>query len=321
MGSDFSQPSVSVPSLPTNSTQLLIDPLNRFYRYPWLEKVALGLKDSRIHPNHVTVAHTIVGFFAAFLIYQGHYLMAVLLYELRTILDALGGRLVRVQKRSTALGRAFEVLGDGITFNALMIVGALRLIQDFRNYNPGLIVLGVFTFAFVTAHCGTVYQLMKRKLGSIINKQIDAVETEWREQYTEIKTGKPNLLVRFGFWLDSMTIRFISSEWYKKVVKRKDATDWKERALRDAVLMNELACITRKKEFLRAVRATAFVSDDNIFALLSFCFLILSIFPQHIFPHVHPVLVAFGVSFVYGLVALTQGLYFLQDFLHGVYRE
>ncbi len=321
MGNETTNHLNTTPSLPKNSTQLLIDPLNRFYRYPWLERVALALKDSPIHPNHITVVHTLVGFFAAFLIYQGHYLAAVLSYELRTILDALGGRLVRVQKRSTAMGRAFEIIGDGITFNALMIVGALRLIQDYRNYNPGLIVLGVFTFAFVSAHCGTVYQLMKRKLGSIINKEIDAVETEWREQYDQVKSGKRNLLVRFGFWLDSMTILFVSSEWYKKVYNRRNAEDWRERAIRDAELMNELACITRKKEFLKAVKATAFVSEDNIFALLSVCFLVLSLFPDHIFPGVHPVLIAFGVSFVYGLVALSMGLHYLQDFLHGVYRD
>ena len=311
----------STPSLSTDTTRLLVDPLNRYYRYPWLEKVALLMKDSRVHPNHLTVLHTLVGVFAAYLIFAEHYVFAVVAYEVRNILDALGGRLVRAQKRSTARGRALEMIGDGVTFNALMIVGAFRLIQDFRNYNPVLIVSSVFIFAFITAHCGTVYQLMKRKLGSIINKEIDQVETEWREEYELVKSGKGGFLVKFGFWLNSVTIRFVSSEWYKKVYKRRDDANWKDRAIRDAELMNELACITRKQEFKRAVRVTAFVSEDNIFAVLSCSFLVLSIFPDQIFPHVHPVLIAFSLGLAYGVVALLLGLYFLQDFLHGVYHE
>jgi hypothetical protein len=50
-------------------------------------------------------------------------------------------------------------------------------------------------------------------------------------------------------------------------------------------------------------------------------FLILGIFPNAIFPHVHPVLIAFSVGMVYALTALLFGLHFLHRFLHGVYRE
>jgi phosphatidylglycerophosphate synthase len=307
----------------TRYNEKLLDPMNRFYRQKLAYALALRLKDTLITANGVTVAHTLVGVMAAVFVYQKHYIAAALFLELRTLLDCVDGVLARMKNQSTAVGRVLDTIGDGIAFNSLMIAGALRLIQGFKSYDPVLITLGVFLFAFLAANCGTVYHLMKRKLGSIMNNELDSVETEWREHYEKIV--KSSLAVQgvaiFGFWLDSITIRFISREWYRKVRRRRDAPDWKERALRETAHFNELACITRTREFQRAVRATAFVSDDNILAVIGFFFLLLGLFPNDIFPHVHPVLVAFGAGLIYALVALLAGLHFLHKFLHGVYRE
>jgi phosphatidylglycerophosphate synthase len=309
------------PALPSHLTDLLLDPVNRLYRYRLARFLLRKVKNTFLTPNEVTVAHTAVGVTAAFFVYQGHYLWAVLFYEIRTVLDCLDGLLARERNQSTAMGRTLDTIGDGISFNSLMIAGALRLIQDFRNYDPISITMGVFLFAFVAAHCGTIYQLMRRKLGSIINMQIDSVEMEWREHYEKAKLPHPLFLSQIGFWIDSATIRYASKEWYRKILRRRDAENWKEIATRDAATMNELACITRKKEFKRAVRATAFVSDDNILTIMSFVFLILSIFPEKIFPNVHPVLVAFSVGLVYAIFSLLLGLHFLHAFLHGVHKD
>jgi phosphatidylglycerophosphate synthase len=299
----------------------LLDPINRLYRYRLANGLAQKMRPLNITPNQVTIAHTCVGVFAAFLVFERHYVLAAFTYELRTILDCLDGVLAREQNRVTAFGRTLDTLGDGISFNALMIAGALRMIQDFPNYKPVMIALGVFIFAFTTAHSGTVYHLMRRKLGSILEKHLDTVEIEWREYYEKVQKKNPLLLAHVGFWIDSVTIRFVSKEWYKKIRKRRDMPEWKEKALNEALLMNELAAVTRKSEFKRAVRSTAFVSDDNIFSVISFCFILQGIFPNQIFPHVHPVLVAFSAGFIYAVMALIIGLHFLHDFLHGVYRE
>lgn len=307
-----------------NQVQLqtqLIDPLNRAYRFRLSHWLAEKLKNAPISPNLISILHTGVGVIAALLIYNERYIPAVAAYELRNLLDCLDGELARIKNKSSAIGRTLDAIGDGISFNALMIAGALRLVQDFRNYNPYLITFGVFLFAFIAAHCGTVYHLMRRKLGAIIRREVDKVEQEWREHFEQARAPEATYLSQIGLWMDSKTIQFVSKEWFEKVEKRSTATDWQEKAIQDARIMNELACVTRKKEFQRAVRATAFVSDDNIFAVMSMCFLILGLFPQHIFPHVHPVLIAFGVGFLYALIALTIGLRFLHDFLHGVYRE
>ncbi|MBS1960210.1 MAG: CDP-alcohol phosphatidyltransferase family protein [Bdellovibrionales bacterium] len=299
----------------------LIDPVNRLYRFKFAHYLANKLKNVPVHPNLISISHTGVGVFAALLIYRESYIPAVIAYELRNLLDCLDGELARVKGNSSAMGRTLDAIGDGVSFNALMIAGALRLVQDFRNYNPYLITAGVFLFAFVAAHCGTVYHLMKRKLGAIIRTEVDKVETEWREHYERANSPEANYLSHIGLWMDSKTIQFVSKEWFDKVSRRSTAADWQEKAIQDARLMNELASVTRKTEFRRAVRATAFVSDDNIFAVMSLCFLVLGLFGQHIFPHVHPVLIAFGVGFAYALGALSFGLHFLHDFLHGVYRE
>ena len=302
-------------------SKYLLDPLNRLYRHRIADAFAQVLKETPITPNAITIAHTGVGVFAAFMVFNQHYVFAAFLYELRTILDCLDGVLARLKNQSTAMGRTLDTIGDGIAFNSLMVAGALRMIQDFKSYNPFLITLGVFFFAFIAAHCGTVYQLMKRKLGSIMEKKLDTVEIEWREHYEKAKKIHPTVISKIGFWIDSVTIKFVSKEWYRKIRRRRDLPEWKEKALKEATIMNELAHITRMEEFEMAVKSTAYVSDDNIFAVISLCFLIQGLFPNQIFPNVHPVLVAFGAGLMYAVISLGLGLHCLHDFLHGVYRE
>ena len=299
----------------------LLDPINRLYRYRVANALADSLSGSFLTPNAITILHTGVGVVAAFLVFQEHYVYAALLYEVRTVLDCLDGVLARLKNQSTALGRTLDTIADGIAFNSLMVAGALRMIHDFPTYDPYWITLGVFFFAFVAAHCGTVYHLMRRKLGSIIQMELDTVELEWREHFHQTKKSDPMFLSKLGFRIDSATIWMVSREWYKKLRSRRDHPEWETKALNEASLMNELSQITRVGEFRRAVRATSYVSDDNIFAVISFCFLIQGISPHQIFPHVHPVLVAFGAGLVYALASLAVGLHYLHDFLHGVYRD
>lgn len=307
--------------LPPKSMSLLLDPINRLYRHRLAKKIAHLLRNTSVSANHITVLHGIVGVAAALLIYRREYLFAVLVYEVRTLLDAIDGILARLKHESSAFGRTLDTIADGLTFNALMVAGALRMILDFPTYRPSIILIGVFLFAMTAAHCGSVYQLMKRKLGSIIMEQVDTVEREWREQAERMKLDPFSWISRFGFWLDTITIRFVSEEWYEKINRRKNAEDWEARALSDATTMNELARKTRKKEFRNAVRFTAFVSDDNIFAVMGVCFVVLEAFPQEIFPFVHPVLIAFSAGFLYAVISLILGLHYLQGFYHGVYRD
>ena len=307
--------------LPPKSMSLLLDPVNRFYRHRLAKRIAHALKGTSITPNQITLAHTMVGVGAASLIYGKHYLLAVVLFEIRTILDCMDGILARLKGQSTAFGRTLDTIGDGITFNALMIAGALRMILDFPTYRPSLILIAVFFFAMTAAHCGSVYQLMKRKLGSIILEQIDSVEREWREQAQKVYGDGAAGITRFGYWLDTFTIRFVSEEWYEKIKRRRKAEDWEAKALADATTMNELARITRKNEFKNAVKFTAFVSDDNIFAVMGICFIVLEASPASILPYVHPVLIAFSAGFVYAVLSLILGLHYLHGFYHGVYRD
>jgi phosphatidylglycerophosphate synthase len=299
----------------------LQDPLNRLYRGRVARALANAVQNTGLTPNMVTIFHTIVGVVGSVLIYRQHYLLAVLCFEARAILDCMDGILARMKNQSTAIGRTLDAIGDGITFNSLMIAGTLRLIQDFQFYPHPLIVLGVMVFAFVAVHCGVVYQLMRRKLTSVANREVDIVESEWRDIYEQVKGPKPSTLIMFSFWIDSMTIKFVSEEWYDKVMKRKDLSNWKEKAIQEAEILHELACRTRKVEFRRAVRAASLVSDDNVFSLMSLSFAVFGIFHTAILPFVHPVLIAFSIGFIYSVVALGLGLHFYHEFLHGVYRE
>ena len=299
----------------------LLDPVNRLYRHRVAGGLASLLKKTPITPNAITFVHTCVGVLAAVLIYDKSYILAAVCFELRTILDCTDGILARQKGQSSSIGRILDTIGDGISFNALMIAGAIRIILDFPSYQPSLILIIIFCFAMTAAQCGIIYQLMKRKLMSILISEVDTVEVEWREHWQEVHSETPSLLARFGFWLDTLTIHFISEEWYEKIQRRLHRPDWKERALADATMMNELARTTRRRELRYAIRFTAFLSDDNIFAVMSLVFLILGLFPVQIFPYVHPVLIAFSLGFVYAIVSLLLALNYFHEFYHGVYRE
>ncbi len=299
----------------------LLDPVNRLYRHRIAKGLANLLSRTGISPNQVTILHTLVGIYAAFLVYQKHYILAVVFFEIRTLLDCTDGILARLTHRSSTFGRFLDTIGDGISFNALMIIGALRMIQDFPSYRPSLILIIVFCFALTATHCGMIYQLMKRKLLSILSKHVDTVEIDWRVHRQETMRDEPSFSGRFGYWMDSFMIRFISEEWFEKMERRLYRGDWESRALNDAVMMNELARTTRRRELRNAVRFTSLVSDDNIFSIMSLCFLILGLFPEQIFPYVHPVLVAFSIGFVYAIVVLPLSLHYFHEFYHGVYRE
>jgi phosphatidylglycerophosphate synthase len=307
--------------IPSKSLSRLLDPVNRLYRHRLAKRIAIALRQTPVTANQITLVHTAVGILASIMIYQTHYAAAALLFEVRTVLDSTDGILARLKNQATAFGRTVDTIGDGITFNSVMLAGALRMIQDFPTYRPSIILILVFFFAMTAAHCGSVYQLMKRKLGSIIMEQIDTVEREWREQGEKVRADSRSWISRFGFWLDSLTIRFVSEEWYEKINRRRGAEDWEARALADATTMNELARKTRRREFENAVRFTAFVSDDNILTVISLGLIVLELFPNGIFPYVHPVLVAFLGGFVYAVAALVLGLHFLHEFYHGVYRD
>lgn len=308
-------------AVPQKKLHELLDPINRLYRHRVAKRLAHGVRNTSLTPNQITFAHGVMGVAAAVLLFQGRYAWAVLFLELRAILDCMDGILARMKNQSTAFGRTLDTIADGISFNALMIAGALRMINDFPSYRPSLILIAVFLFAMIAAHCGSVYQLMKRKLGSIILQQIDSVEREWREHAQKVRESGGSGIARFGLWLDTLTIRFVSEEWFEKIERRRNADDWEARALGDATTMNELARITRRREFNNAVRFTAYVSDDNILAVIGVSLLVIGVFPLPILPHVHPVLIAFGCGFIYSMGSLFLGLHFLHEFYHGVYRD
>jgi hypothetical protein len=154
--------------------------------------------------------------------------------------------------------------------------------------------------------------------------EVDSVEREWRELYFTLQNDKLQLwnrvMNRLGYWLDSAAIRFVSSEWYEKICRRRDVKDCKERMMNDSRLMHELSTQTRTREFDGAVRATSLVSDENVFAVISLSLLILKLFPSAIFPFVHPVLVAFLAGGIYAILVLVYSLILLHRFLHGVHR-
>jgi phosphatidylglycerophosphate synthase len=90
---------------------------------PAAHVVARALRPLRVPPPAVVLAATCVGLGAAAALWRGHFVLAALLLQLKTLLDNADGQLARLSGRITAFGRYLDsesdLLVDAAVFAAL----------------------------------------------------------------------------------------------------------------------------------------------------------------------------------------------------------
>ncbi len=109
----------------------MVDPFNRFYRYPAARLLLpLALK-TPLKPNHVTAIHACIGIIAGLLIARGRttdFVIAFVLAEVRMILDCFDGELARAKKLFSPNGRTIDEIGDMVGYVSMQL-GALFFIR------------------------------------------------------------------------------------------------------------------------------------------------------------------------------------------------
>ncbi len=99
----------------------LEDPANTFIRYPLALALSRVLVRTPITPNQISFIQPVFAAIAGYLVSRGHFttdLLAVLAFEIRSILDCCDGTVARAKKLSSPNGHAVDALCDwlGVVF-------------------------------------------------------------------------------------------------------------------------------------------------------------------------------------------------------------
>jgi phosphatidylglycerophosphate synthase len=111
-------------------------------------RISYRLARTRIRPNQVTIANTLLGFFCAFLFATPNYgarLLGALLFVVSITIDGVDGELARLKMSETEFGGKLDVITDNIVHIAIFV--------------------GIFTGVYRASHNDTFLYLMAVQLG------------------------------------------------------------------------------------------------------------------------------------------------------------
>ena len=148
---------------------------------PIARVIAQYLKEKRVSVIQVTNFHLILSLFCAWLIFEGHTIVACSLLIVKGVIDAVDGELARVRQRPSHVGRYWDTVVDTIGLIAVMCAfGSL--------FNWQI----AFTFAMILAilfqySLFNHYSILMRALGSgddtsRIDERICPVAHPWEKQ-------------------------------------------------------------------------------------------------------------------------------------------
>jgi phosphatidylglycerophosphate synthase len=236
---------------------ILVDPPNRFWRYPAARFLLRLLAGLPLRPNHITLLHGLVGQAAAALVAfggEGALPAAFALLELRGVLDCYDGVLARAKKLSSPYGRALDELSDGLSFVAV------NLAIVWRVHAWWSLCAAVAIFA-MTAVAAWAYDFFRRKLAGALERGSDTIVADLR---LRAATPPASGLGRLSHWLDQHQVRLFSRHSAEETFARVDDTG---ASLRTPDVERILAAEGTPR-FTRALRALSLMSGDNAFTLL-----------------------------------------------------
>jgi phosphatidylglycerophosphate synthase len=185
------------------------DPPNRFYRYPvarWL--LPLVLK-TPLTPNGVTYIHMALGVLAGPFVAQGTrsgFFIAILLSEIRMILDCVDGVLARAKGISSNYGRALDELADGAAYLSLVI--GMCVVAHRQYPTVPVHVLGFFVFAGGFFMAGGT-DFFRRRFGSALKFGKDIVYEDYYAKHNKLKAGWPGLVYWCGYAVDYLQVNML----------------------------------------------------------------------------------------------------------------
>jgi len=161
----------------------LEDPFNTYYRYPIALAITRLLVRTPVTPNQVSIVQPVFAAGAGYLVAvggPGAHVAAVLLFELRSILDCVDGSLARAKKMSSPNGHAIDAMADWLGV-AFLYLGILYYV--FQNTPHGYSTVGALAVVLLALAQGAV-----RSAGA------DYFKSKYLGIYERAKDDAPTLL-------------------------------------------------------------------------------------------------------------------------------
>lgn len=240
----------------------LIDPSNRFYRYPLARRLVPWLEPTPVTPNQVTVAHTLLGVAAAACVLQGSgraVLVAGLCWELHLVLDCVDGELARVRGATSDHGRFLDILGDTIAYVVLAAAMAVHVGRVAPQLPAVTLAVALIVSGALAAWAHDFYL---RKLTAALTTGTDPVYAALHAKHRAIRAGRGGFVTWFGYVFEWLQIIGLQPASRREIAARLRA-DVPPASPGTSV---DVAHIVRNADTpagRRAFRAVSLMSNDN----------------------------------------------------------
>jgi phosphatidylglycerophosphate synthase len=193
------------------------EPLNRFYRYPVARLMVRALVHTPISANQVTAIQPFIAFVAAYcLTLPGHrgLLLAVLVFELRTVLDCADGTLARAKGTASPSGHAIDGICDWLS-TVILHGGLLVRLQQMQlpatTFGVSLGVRAVLCLALLQAALRSfAADHYLNHLGPIFDRGRDESEAALR---AKIRKATPGFFAGAEIFIGRMGHLVLQGKW------------------------------------------------------------------------------------------------------------
>lgn len=234
---------------PSGWKRRLEDPFNTYYRYPialWLTKKLLR---SRITPNQISGIQPLFAAGSGYLLtlddYRYH-VAAVVLFEIRSILDCVDGSLARARRTASPNGHAIDALCDWLGV-VLLYLGIFGHIYKFGPQGFGaewFTTVGALGVVFVAMMQGATrsfsFDYFKSKYLGIFEKGVDELTENLQKKFSALDRDRSRGQASFfahadvvimrcgrysfeGDWYDPQTSRPLSSGTIAQMSREQDS--------------------------------------------------------------------------------------------------
>lgn len=238
---------------------VMMDPPNRFVRYPAARALFRIAGWLPFTPNQVTFFHGAIGQAAAAIVAfapPAWWPLTFVLFEIRAILDCYDGVLAREKKIFSTYGRTLDELSDFFAFFSLNVAIVYR--SDDKARAVGLALLIAVTS--ILASWG--HDFLKRKFTSALKDGKDSVVVELRPRVAALRKN-PTLMARWAHFFDASQVKILSRHSMKETLALAEDPNGAERTSDTDRILEA----SRTPRVRRALRAMSIMAGDNVVAV------------------------------------------------------
>lgn len=245
-------------------TETMNDMPNRYYRYPVANFILPLFMRTPLTPNGVTYIHMLLGATLGVFVAQGTrtgFIAAIVLSEVRLILDCVDGVLARAKKMSSTYGRALDELADGVAYLSLMVGMSVQAHREYPTVPIIPLAFLVFAGGFFMAG-GTDF--FRRRFGSALKFGKDDIYDQYYVKHQKMKQGWPGFVNWCGYTVDRLQVLMLMPGERHAFFARLEAD------LQPGTTGPEVQHILRNagsRQLRFAMRCVAMMSGDNMFII------------------------------------------------------